>query len=122
MEMKELVAAIKANNTNVIELAPKDEDGDYDTNPPDKFVPLICGWTKFSEGPEDWYVVRVELEESEYGDYVTIYGIAKDGWNEPMPITVEHGHMEYIIDAIPETNEVKNVSMKFNPEDIFKDC
>lgn len=99
---KELKAAIMAYGNEYVFI--HDEDNEEKRNN----APIITASTKYMEGYEDFYVVRVVLED----DYLVIYGYPKDGWYSEDELTsIAHGHLEYIIDQIPETEAVQDVSM-----------
>ena len=58
---------------------------------------------------EDFYISRVELEDDQY---LNIYGWPKEGWTDELQLDdFAHGHLEYIIDQIPETDTVQDVTI-----------
>lgn len=115
-EEQELIAAVKAHG-GVYEFCPKDKDR-YDTD--NGICPIVSAWNKYAESPSDYCIVKVEVESTEYGDWLTIYGIEKDGGWETEAVNVEFGHMHYIIDYIAETDGVSDVSIKINAEALIK--
>lgn len=100
------MAAIKAHGDEYIFIH-EDEDGDYN-NEEKNNAPVIAASTRYMDGYEDFYVVRVALEDN----WLQIYGFPKDGWDSEDELTsVAHGHLEYIIDLIPETEDVQDVTI-----------
>ena len=58
---------------------------------------------------EDFYISRVELQDNKY---LNIYGWHKDGLAEEFELDgFAHGQLEYIIDQIPETEAVQDVTI-----------
>lgn len=112
-ELQELAAAVKAYGDEYIFIDCDGDDakekwyerGDYDN------LPIVHGSTKYLDGYDDYYVSRVKVNE--YGG-VTIYGFRTDGDNPDDEDYLEHimpGHICCIIDFIPETETVKDVSI-----------
>lgn len=102
----ELVAAIKAHGGEYIFIH-ENEDGDYN-NEEKNNAPIIAASTRYMDGYEDFYVVRVAIED----DWLQIYGFPQDGWYAEAELTsVAYGHLEYIIDMIPETENVQDVTI-----------
>ncbi len=60
------------------------------------------------ESSEDYIITHVEAE----GNYVRVYGYPKEGWSTTPDYMywIDHGQIGYIIDEIPETEEVSDVS------------
>lgn len=102
-DRRELLAAVKAHGGTFRWLDKNGEkiDSTIDT-------PIITGSWKFAEETEDYIVTHVEAD----GDYVGIYGFPKSGlFDDTEPIYyICHGHISYITDSIPETEEVTDVS------------
>lgn len=105
---KELAAAVQAHGDEYIFIH-SDDDGNYDVEEKNN-APIISASTKWMESYEDVYVSKVTLEE---GKFLTIYGFPKECWvdDEQELTNIAHGHLEYIIDQIPETDEVQDVTI-----------
>ncbi len=101
---EELIAAVRAHGGEYI-FAEPDEDGDYDSL---NDCPIIMASTRSMDNYADFYILRVELEEDKY---LRVFGVPKEDWcTDEMELdSFAHGHLEYIIDLIPETEEVKSV-------------
>ena len=71
--------------------------------------PIIMASTKYMENYEDFYVSRVKIDEN---GHCIIYGFLKGGCDEDEQEleSIAHGQIEYIIDMIPETETVSDVS------------
>lgn len=105
---KELVAAVKAHGNEYVFIH-TDEDGAYDEDDKDN-APIILASTHHMSNYEDFCVVSVSLNDN---DALSIYGFAKEGFSEDEHelCYIAHGHLEYLIDSIPETEDVKDVSI-----------
>lgn len=104
---EELTAAVKAHGGEYIFIH-FDEDGDYDEDERNN-APIIMVSTYGMDTYEDFYISRVELEDDKY---LHIYGWPKEGWGEELELDgFAHGHLEYIIDQIPETDEIQDVTI-----------
>lgn len=70
--------------------------------------PIIVGSWKHAEDTEDYVVTHVEAD----GNHVKIFGYPKMGlFDDSEDIYyIEHGHLGYITDYIPETESVSDVS------------
>lgn len=109
IEEEELIAAVKAHGGEYVFIHLDDEDG-YCEEERDR-APIIAASTKYMDGYEDFYVSRVEAK----GGHCTLYGWCKEGWVDENEIySVAHGHLGYVIDCIPETDEVKDVTITPN--------
>lgn len=115
-EKKELIAAVIAHG-DVVEFVPKDEDGHYDDANTD--CPVVLASTKYADEASDYNIVKVVVDHESGVDWLTIYGIEKEYGYEPEIVEVEAGHIGYIIDYIPETNAVKDVSIALKPEELL---
>lgn len=103
----ELTAAIKAHGEEYVFIH-EDENGDYNSEEENN-APIIAASTRYMDGYEDFYVTRVVLENE---ICLVIYGYSKDGCKDEEELTsVAHGHLEYIIDMIPETEDVQDVTI-----------
>lgn len=106
-EREELIAAIRAHGGEYI-FVHFDEDGDYDEEERNN-APIIMAGTRSMDTYEDFYISRVELENDQY---LNIYGWPKEGWTDELQLDdFAHGHLEYIIDQIPETDTVQDVTI-----------
>lgn len=112
-ECQELAAAVKAYGGEYIFI---DCDGDdakekwYDREGDDA-TPIIHGATRYLEGYDDYYVSRVKVDQ--YGN-LSIYGFRTEGDNPDDEDYLEHimpNQINSIIDFIPETESVKDVSI-----------
>lgn len=107
---QELIAAVRAHGGEYV-FAEPDEYEEFDAEDLYK-CPVIMAATRWMEGYEDFYIVRVEFLEKEG---LCIYGVPKERWDEELELdSFVHGHLEYIIDEIPETEEVKSVAISKN--------
>lgn len=105
IESRELIAAVKAHGNEYI-FVHFDDDGDYDTDERNN-APIIAASTKWMDAYEDFYISRVKVED----DCYTIYGWQKESCADEIEIdSVAHGHLGYIIDCIPETDSVTDVT------------
>lgn len=115
-EKKELIAAVIAHG-DVVEFVPKDEDGHYEDASAD--CPVVLAGTKYADQATDYNIVKVTVDHECGVDWLTIYGIEKEYGYEPEIIYVEPGQIGYIIDHIPETKTVKDVSIALKPEELL---
>lgn len=101
-DRRELLAAVKAHG-GIYRWY--DEDGEEIEG---RNAPIIVGAWKHMESPEDYIITHVEAE----GNYVRVYGYPKEGWSTTPDYMywIDHGQIGYIIDEIPETEEVSDVS------------
>ena len=112
---EELKAAIKAHGIEYtfIHTDRDDEDEDiYDLiSEETNRAPIILASTHYTETSEDYYVTHVELDIE--NDDVFIYGFPTNGCSDDVCELefIAHGHLEYIIDQISETDEVQDVSI-----------
>lgn len=106
----ELKAAVKAHGSEYIFIHTETDDDDGHISEDRNNAPIISASTKWMESYEDFYVTRVEIDDF---DCVVIYGFPKDGWSddEQELTSIAHGQLEYVIDEIPETDEVKDVTI-----------
>lgn len=95
----ELAAAVKAHGGEYV--WPEDDPVDG------PFKPVVVATTPCGESPCDFIITRVELTDS---DYPMVYGIEKCYGMDEVRVNVEGAHIQYIIDEIPETDEVRDVS------------
>lgn len=118
---EELVAAVKAHGNEYVFIH-FDEDGDYDFEELNN-APIVAASAKYMDGYEDFFISRIEVDED---GYYVLYGWPKDECPDEVEIdSVAHGHLEYVINCISETEEVKSVSIKhsapiliLSPEDV----
>lgn len=97
---EELIAAVKAHGGSY---------NFYEENKNiDLGVPIILASFKHAETTEDHYVTRLEVDEN---GYLTIFGYPKEyGQYEDELFYIPFGQYDEIIDHIPETEGVKDVS------------
>ncbi len=105
----ELSAAIKAHGGEYIFIHTEDEDEDSISTEKTS-APVICASTKWLGGFEDFYVTSLSFDKN---NQLRIYGFPTEGYvDEEQELTeIAHGHLEYIIDLIPETDEVQDVTI-----------
>lgn len=99
-ELRELGAAVMAHG-GVYRF-----DGANADYPP----PIVAGARKHDEHCYDFYIDRVEVVGD--SDFVEIYGYQVEGWHDEVEQLhdIEFGHVGFIIDAIPETELVTDVT------------
>lgn len=112
LERHELIAAVKAHGGEYVFI---DEDR-YD----DDDAPIVCACFSYSDGMSDYYVSRVAVDDK---GYLSIYGFDKE-YGSPSDerelYQIETGHIGTIIDCIPATETVKDVSSSiFAPQPIL---
>lgn len=105
----ELKAAIKAHGKEYVFIHADSDDDDQISDEKNN-APIIAASTKWMDSYEDFYVSRVAFDEY---DSLIIFGFPKEGWaeDEQELTSTAHGHLEYIIDQIPETEEVQDVTI-----------
>ena len=115
LERQELIAAVKAHGGEYVFIDENDEDwyDNYD-------VPIVCACFSYFDGMSDYYVSRVTVDDK---GYLSIYGFEKE-YGSPSDerelYQIETGHIGTIIDLIPETEIVKDVSSSmFAPQPIL---
>lgn len=103
LDRRELLAAVKAHG------------GEYVFGKDD--APCIMAGDRHWDHNEDCNITRVVAD----GDWVEIYGRPCEGCSEEDVLLedIEYGHIGYIIDYIPETEAVKDVTEKPNPIKVF---
>ena len=104
-ERQELIAAVQAHGGEYVFINQDDEDWDS------KDFPIVMASFKYSDEYSDYNVSRVTVDDN---GYLTIYGFQK-GHNLPEDedelYYIAFGHISNIIDEIPETETVKDVSI-----------
>lgn len=104
-ERRELTAAVKAHGGEYVFIPEDSEDWDEGNN-----VIIKASSQYYDEDNKDRYVSRVTVDK--YGE-LHIYGFDTE-YDSPSDehelFNIEYGHLEYILDAIPETNYVRDVS------------
>lgn len=109
LERQELIAAVKAHGGEYVFIDEDDEDWS------EKDFPIVIASFKYSDEQSDYNVSRVTVDEN---GYLTIYGFRKDcdcPSDEGELYYIEFGHIGNITDYIPETEDVKDVSI--SPKD-----
>lgn len=111
-EQKELIAALKAHGGKYV-FVTKEDMKDLPCN--EWKAPIISASTHWMETYADFYVTRVEtFSYTSAVDFVEFYGVLVDDVDGELEVqidTVAIGHLNYIIDEIPETETVKDVSL-----------
>lgn len=99
-EYAELAEAVKAHGGSFSFIDELDEDD----------LPVVMASRYEDDGYSDYIVTEVKLGSK----YINIFGYKKYGYEEDTDVLefVANGHLEYIIDAIPETEEVQDVTLK----------
>lgn len=108
---EELIAAVNAHGGEYVFYDKKHDDPDT------VIMPWItASWKHCETG--DFYVTRVVVDE---GKYLTIYGVPVEDVSatEDYLDYIAPGQIGDIIDFIPETNDVKDVSQKIDTEIII---
>lgn len=111
IERKELIAAVKAHGGEYVFVKVdenENEEDDYDMEERKYSFPIISASAKWMEEYVDFRISRVKVDSD---GFLSIYGWPKDYSIAEMEISeVAHGHLGYITDMIPETDDVKDVS------------
>lgn len=115
-ERQELIAAVIAHG-GMIEFAPLDENGNYDDANSD--CPIVMAAAKYDEQAMDYNIVKVTVERVNGHDWLTIYGIEKEYGRDPQIVDVCAGHIDYIIDCIPDTKSVKDVTIPLTADELL---
>lgn len=114
IEAVELILAVEAHGSEYV-FVHFDDNGDYDDEERNN-APIIAASTRWMDDYEDFYISRVEVEKGFY----TLYGWAKEGCGDEVEIdSVAHGHLGYVTDCIPETDEVKDVSITSDQNKLY---
>lgn len=115
LERQELIAAVKAHGGEYVFIDEDNEDW-YD----DEDVPIVRACFSYSDGQTYYYVSRVAVDDK---GYLAIYGFNREyGYlsDERELHDIEAGHIGAIIDCIPATETVKDVSSStFAPQPIL---
>lgn len=105
IEAAELTLAVEAHGNEYVFIHFND-GGDYDVEECDD-APIISASTEWMEGYEDFYVSRVKVDKG----VCTLYGWPTQSYADEVEIdSVALGHLGYVIDYIPGTDDVKEVS------------
>lgn len=109
---KELIAAVKAHGGQYRFVHIEDDEADEDETDE---APVILAENQWTCEMEYYRVSLVEVHGEGDNEYVAIYGWRMDpDWPDEERIeNVEHGYLSNIIIYIPETENVKDVSMPF---------
>lgn len=102
----ELIAAINAHGGEYV-FSHLDEDGEYDYESLEE-GPMVFASSEWTEHYRTYYVVRVNVDDNRG---IHIFGVPRDDWSqdEREVELFSADHLEYILDEIPETEEVKSV-------------
>lgn len=105
----ELKAAVKAHGKEYVFIHIENDDDDHISEESNN-APIILASTKWMDSYDDFYVTRVVIDDF---DCVIVYGFPKDCWpdDEHELTEIAHGQLEYVIDEIPATDEVEDVTI-----------
>lgn len=104
---KELIAALQAHDGSYT-WGTVDENGDVEEPDTDN-SPIVLATPRRYDGPVDVYIARISYDD----DGFNIVAYEKE-WLDDVYIDIEDiepTHLHYIIDYIPETPEVSDVSI-----------
>ena len=109
LDRRELLAAVKAHGGEYVF---KDDEKGID-----HYTPCVMAGDRHWDHNEDCNITRVVAD----GDWLEIYGVPCDGLDdgEIYLDDIEYGHLSYITDYIPETEEVKDVTEKPAPIKLY---
>lgn len=111
LERQQLKAAVLAHGGEYVfkKMHEDEEENEEDDIDSTDIMPCIMAASGIASSYEDWYITRVIVDDK---GYLTLYGYPKDdcGGDEYEINDVAHGGYGWIIDEIPETEEVKDVS------------
>lgn len=111
---QELIAAVKAHGGEYVFINEDDEDW-YDCDD----CPIVCACFGYGDEASAFYVSRVVVDDK---DYLTIYGFDQSYGNpsdECELYYVETGHIRHILDFIPATEIVKDVSIPTDRDKLY---
>lgn len=113
IETAELILAVQAHGNEYIFI--HFDDGNYDVEECYN-APIICASSRWTDAYEDFYISRVKVDKGFY----TLYGWPTESYADEIEIdSVAHGQLGYIIDYIPETDDVKEVSVAFDRDNLY---
>lgn len=114
IETAELILAIQAHGNEYIFIH-FDDDGNYNVEERDN-APIISASSRWADAYEDFYISRVKVDKGFY----TLYGWPKESYADEIKIdSVAHGQLSYVIDYIPETDDVKEVSAASDRDKLY---
>jgi len=113
LERRELIAAVKAHGGEYIFIHMNEEEDEVKNEDEVENAPVILASRKYEDSYSDYRVSRVSVEVSDDVEFLHIFGWPTDpNWPDEDEIDfIAHGHVGYIIDCIPETDEVKDVTI-----------
>lgn len=113
LERQELIAAVKAHGGEYIFIHMNEEEDDVEDEEEAYNAPVILASRKYEDSYSDYRVSRVSVEISGDTEYLHIFGWPTDpNWPDEDEIDfIARGHVGYIIDSIPETEDIKDVSI-----------
>lgn len=116
LEEQELVKAVQAHGDKYVFY-------DSDTDDHDKLYdcPIVAAAAKHDDQYYDYRIVRVEVHYFNESSYACVYGIEKEYGDDVEQVKVVTGHTEFIIDDIPATDTVTDVTTEFDPAVILTD-
>lgn len=117
LERRELIAAVMAHGGEYIFFDCSGDENDVDgrwRELEDTYnIPVVLGSRSWEECHTDYYVTKVTVEN---GWILHVYGFCKAHGNWPsdedLIDNIEWGHISFITDDIPETEDLKDVSEK----------
>lgn len=114
-EKEELIAAVKAHGGEYIFFNCNSEnvDDEWSEGEYDNICPIILASFKHDDCFSDIYVTRVTLKNDKW---LTVYGFYKEYGgpsNEDIIDMFTPGQIHYITEAIPATDDVKDVTIPF---------
>ena len=114
LERQELIAAVKAYGGEYVFIDEDTEDWEDNDD-----CPIVSACFSYSDNQSDYYVSRVAVDEK---GYLAIYGFDKE-YGSPSDERelnyIETSHIGTIIDFIPATETVKDVSIPSNRDKLY---
>lgn len=109
---RELIAAIKAHGGEYVFIHLHEDDEDEIDDEEKDEAPVVLAARKWCDDYQDYRVSRVAVDSNNGVDHLIVFGWPTDpDWPDEDQISdFAHGHLEPILDAIPETEEVKSVA------------
>ena len=117
-EKEELTAAVKAHGGEYtfFDCNSKNADDEWFGGEYNNICPIILASSKYDDSFSDFYVTRVTLKDDKW---LIIYGFYKE-YGEPSREDIidmfAYGQIHYITEEIPETDDVKDVTIPFKSQ------